>query len=225
MSLQRSIVGSMIDALRKPIGAILAGGRSKRMGGDKALTDFNGRPMIAHVAAAIKKAGCEPLVVGRASVPIDIPSRADDLPGRAGPAAGLATALRLAAGRPVFLVATDQPLLRHETVRRLLLLEGEAVLPFDAGSRQATCAVYRAGCLDPLMELMAGTPSPPLQALLDLVATREVLPAEWSTWGETGTSWWSLDRPEDVAEAEAWLRQSPEPRARNPDDQPTTDDR
>ena len=188
------------------IGAILAGGLARRMGSDKALIEVDGTPMIARVAAALQTAGCEPLVIGRSSAPAGLPAVSDDMAGRAGPAAGLATALRIAAGRTVILVAADQPLLRPDTVQALVALEGDAVVPVDGGVAQATCAVYRAHCLAPLRKLMAERPSLPLQTLLDGVATRRVPPAEWSQWGEDGRSWWSLDSREDVAEAEAWLQ-------------------
>lgn len=186
------------------------------MGADKALLDVAGTSMIVRVAAALREAGCEPLVVGHSSSFSGLIAIPDDLPGQAGPAAGLATALRVAAGRPVVLVAADQPFLRPQTIRALLALEGDAIVPIDGGANQATCAVYRAECLVPLRKLMAERPSPPLQALLDRVSTRRVLPAEWSRWGEEGHSWWSLDTPEDVLAAEAWLEENPESRIQHP---------
>jgi molybdopterin-guanine dinucleotide biosynthesis protein A len=176
------------------------------MGRDKASVELNGVPMLDHVVAAVRRAGCEPLVVGRDSAPPNTATVPDDLPGRAGPAVGLVTVLRRAAGRDVVLVATDQPLLRSRTVRELLALDGDAVAPLDAGMRQATCAVYRKSCLGPLEDLIRNGPSLPLQRLLDRVATTDVPEDTWSLWGEDGRSWWSLDAPGDVAEAEEWLR-------------------
>ena len=201
----------------RAIGAVLAGGQSARMGRDKVDVEIDGVPMLDLIVIALRAAGCEPLVIGRTTAPEGVTAVLDDLPGRAGPAAGLVTALRLAAGRDVFLVATDQPLLRPRTVRGLLALEGEAVVPRHDGMRQATCAVYRRECLDTLEELMRDRPSPPLQRLLDRVATRDVSEAEWSRWGEDGRSWRSLDTQEDVTEAEAWLRRIHDQRRKTKD--------
>ncbi len=187
-----------------PLGAILAGGSSRRMGRDKALMELNGKPMFSHVVSILTAAGCEPVIIGREDID-DVAFADDDEPGRRGPASGLATAMRLAEGRDVVLVGTDQPLLRPESVRALLSLDGDAVVPVAAGVRQATCAVYRTPCREVLTGLLAATDSPPLQRLLDRVSTREVGVDEWSAWGEGGESWWSLNTAADVRDAQRWL--------------------
>lgn len=189
----------------RPLGAILAGGAGRRMGGDKALAELGGRPLITHVAAALETAGCDVVAVGRAEPVAGIHAVPDDAGGR-GPAAGLLTALRIAAGRPVVLVATDQPLLRPETVTALLQLHGRAVVPMAAGTRQVLCAVYREDCLEPLTALMATDPTPSLQRLLDDLPFRAVLEAEWRGCGEDGRSWRSIDTPDELRELEAVLR-------------------
>ena len=191
------------DALNdRPLGAIRAGGAGRRMGRDKALVELGGRPLIAHVAAALVTAGCEPIAVGRAE-PVDkIRAVPDDAGGR-GPAVGLRTALRIAGGRPVFLVATDQPLLRPETVTSMLQLQGRAVVPIAGGARQVLCAIYRAETLEPLEALLATDPTPSLQRLLDDLPFRGVLEAEWRGWGEDGRSWRSIDTPDDLVAVEA----------------------
>lgn len=189
----------------RPLGAILAGGAGRRMGGDKALAELDGRPLITHVSAALEAAGCDVVAVGRAETVAGIHAVPDDAGGR-GPAAGLLTALRVADGRPVVLVATDQPLLRPKTVTALLQLHGPAVVPMAAGTRQVLCAVYREDSLQPLAALMATDPTPSLQRLLDDLPFRAVLEAEWRGWGEDGRSWRSIDTPDELTELEAVLR-------------------
>lgn len=185
----------------QPIGVILAGGRSRRMGRDKALVRFRGEPMIDHVSRALVAAGCDVLVVGRESTPSGLDSIVDE-PGAAGPAAGVLTALHHSPGRDLFVVAVDQPLIRTATVRHLLAQSGPVVVPMDQGHPQVTCAVYRPECHDTLQALAAAGPTR-LRALLTAVATRYVLPEEWASWGEDGRSWRSLDTPKDLAAADA----------------------
>ena len=50
---------------------LLAGGRSSRMGFDKALFEIEGRPMIEHVAIALAGAGLEPIRIAVAK-PSDV---------------------------------------------------------------------------------------------------------------------------------------------------------
>ena len=101
-------------------GAILVGGRSTRMGVDKA-------SLFAHrVEAALREAGAaEVLRVGTADLP-------DDHPG-AGPLGGIATALRHAAHDPVVVLACDLPAVRAEGITAVLDALGEADVALPPG--------------------------------------------------------------------------------------------
>ena len=197
-----------------PIGAVLAGGAASRMGADKAAVPFRGRPMIDLVAASLSAAGCEVVVAGRVRAGT-LTAFPDDLGGRLGPAAGLATVLRRFLPRPVALVATDQPLLMAATIENLLNLDGDAVVPIHGGLRQTTCSVYRAPCLEPLLERLGRGHSLSLQTLLEMVDIREVAEDEWAAWGEDGRSFWSLDTPDELAAAEGWDPSSGPPPVRH----------
>ena len=78
-------------------GAVLVGGRSSRMGTDKALMEVEGVPMAARVATALADGGCEPVVLvggeaatyGRLGLPV-VP---DLFGAHRGPAAGVHAAL------------------------------------------------------------------------------------------------------------------------------------
>jgi molybdopterin-guanine dinucleotide biosynthesis protein A len=184
------------------IGVILAGGRATRMGRDKALVRFRGRAMISHVAAGLAAAGLDVLVVGRRDTVAGLETVPDDgSPGR-GPMAGMVTGLRAAAGRDIFLVAADQPLLRPDTVAAMVGLPGDAVVPVAGGHPQVTCALYRTACLEPAQAALA-TGEMKLRRMLDTVGTNYVDAAIWSRWGEDGRSWLSLDTPEAVRAAES----------------------
>lgn len=177
------------------LGVILAGGASTRMGLDKALTEIGGRPMIEWVAGALLQV-CESVIVagrpegfiaGLRCVP-DTQSQVR------GPLAGLATALIF--DDQVVLVGVDQPFVSATTLRHLTDTP-EAVIPFDA-ARQVTCAAYPARWRSEVeSEIVAGGS---IQSLLDRLPHRLVEKPEWTSWGEDGRSWFSVDTPEDLDE-------------------------
>ena len=181
----------------------MAGGGSRRMGEDKALVAVGGVPMAARVVAAVAQVTADHVVVGRDAPLAGVPAVPDDRPARRGPLAGLATALRVAAGRDVLLVAVDQPLVRPDTLRNLLALTGGAVLPVAGGVRQVTCALYPAEWAAEAAQEDEDGGS--IQSLLDRMPVREVPPDEWRAWGEDGRSWLSVDSPDDLARAERLL--------------------
>jgi molybdenum cofactor guanylyltransferase len=79
----------------KCLGVILAGGKARRFGSDKALAPWRGMALIEHVSSALRSQ-CDALViVGRSYAGLTV---IDDLPGPGlGPLAGLAGALEYAA--------------------------------------------------------------------------------------------------------------------------------
>ncbi len=176
-----------------PVGVIAAGGRSSRMGTDKAGVEIDRITMAERICSALAGAGVEVAIVGgsTAGAKWALPDPA----GVGGPVAALLAALRHFPGADVILVGTDQPYLRTETVRRLLGVEGTAVVPVDR-RRQSLVAVYRHDCLPIVESLVTSTPAPSLQSVLDLVAATEVAEDEWAAWGEDGRSWLGVDTPQ-----------------------------
>jgi molybdopterin-guanine dinucleotide biosynthesis protein A len=181
------------------VGVILAGGKSKRMGTDKALVELSGRPMYSWVADALRSAGCEVVVAGRKHLG-DLPCYPDIGDGPVGPLAGLVSMGPVAGGRPIVLAATDHPLLRTGTVKALLELDDPIVAPVDADVAQVTCAVYRTHQIDRNVLEQAHS----IQDLIRRVPTRRVAKPEWTSWGEDGRSWFSVDTAEALARAASW---------------------
>lgn len=76
------------------LGALIAGGRSRRFGSDKALADWNGRSLARHAAEVLAQQ-CEHVVVCGARL-AGFPSLEDRPGGGLGPLGGLNAALHLA---------------------------------------------------------------------------------------------------------------------------------
>ena len=130
-------------------GVILAGGRSSRMGADKATLDWHGTPLVRHVAAVVGGAVDGPVVVVAASgqaLPCGLAVVRDARPGR-GPLQGLLAGLEALAGRAecAYVCAVDLPFLTAEAVRRpleALTCGAQAAVPVVAGVRQPLAAAY-----------------------------------------------------------------------------------
>jgi len=96
------------------LGAVLAGGQSRRFGSDKALAKLNGQSLLAHAVGQLAGWCDDVVVAGRAQAPAPALCLADwPRPGM-GPLGGLAAALRHAAAggyEAVLSIGVDSPLL------------------------------------------------------------------------------------------------------------------
>ncbi|MDF1597379.1 MAG: molybdenum cofactor guanylyltransferase [Acidimicrobiia bacterium] len=178
-----------------PLGVILAGGASTRMGVDKALVVLRGEPLVTHAARALEAVCGEVVVVGREGTLAGIECVPDDRLGPLGPAAGVATALRVSEGRPVLVVAVDQPFLRVETLAGLAR-QDRTTVPHDE-VLQITCALYTPDVFDAVSRAVAD--GVPLWKAVKAGALIIDEP-EWRSWGEDGRSWFSVDTPAALAE-------------------------
>lgn len=114
------------------LGAILAGGRSRRFGSDKALAELDGQPLITHAAAALVDFVNRVVVCGRESPISGVASVADWPEPDLGPLGGLCGALRLAADHgyaAVVSIGCDTPTIPWSVLARLCAVDGAAFLP------------------------------------------------------------------------------------------------
>lgn len=137
---------------------VLAGGRSSRMGQDKGLVPLQGRPMVAHLLAALAPLALPTMLVAHhpAYADFGLPVLPDMLPGQ-GPMGGLYTALHHSEKPWVLLLSCDTPFLSPEAVASLL----------DRRRQDTDLLVSsREGFVNPLMGLYRRTLLPEVQACL-----------------------------------------------------------
>jgi molybdenum cofactor guanylyltransferase len=166
-------------------GLVLAGGRSTRMGRDKAALPWHGSTLLRHVVGLLERAVEGPVVVARAagqSLPA-LPERIevlDDPSPAGGPLVGLAAGLAHLSAHASAVVAcgTDQPSVHPALLRRL----GEARGTHDAaalrldGRLQPLPAAYATALAPAAAELAALGAGP--SALLRRCAVRALSPAD-----------------------------------------------
>lgn len=182
-------------------GIVLAGGKSRRMGRDKALLPFGGRPLVSRSVEACRALFARTLLVGGARAALralGVPVIADDCPGS--PLGGLITALRHAGTPWIFALACDLPWPEPRLMARLVELRTgyDVVVPRSAAGYEPLCAVYGSGCLAPLERLLAaGTLR--LFDLYPLVRTRVVPLAELAELVTPGRTFVNINTPEEFA--------------------------
>lgn len=132
-------------------GFVLAGGRSTRMGEDKALVELAGRPLIAHGLNVLRGAGLQPRIAGKhAELSGFAPVIADEHADR-GPLGGVVSALAQASGELAVFVSIDMPLMAPGLVATLIenakLTECSVTLASVNAFAQTFPAVIRRECL------------------------------------------------------------------------------
>jgi molybdenum cofactor guanylyltransferase len=129
-------------------GWVLAGGRSLRMGRDKAGVELCGKPLLSHMLEKLWALGVRARVAGLRE-PVD--GVAGDVVADAhpdcGPLSGIETALSKTEAALVLVLGVDLPLLETEFLRWMLrraeTTGAMATIPRLLGEPQPLCAVYR----------------------------------------------------------------------------------
>jgi molybdopterin-guanine dinucleotide biosynthesis protein A len=171
---------------RSVVGLVLAGGRSVRFGGEKAVALLDGRPLLLwaaqrlrtvcdHVAINVRP-GTEAEAVAQAA---GLPTL-NDAPGDAtGPLAGVKVGLIWAAEQGVHALAVspcDAPLLPDDLYVRLLeRADGGAAMAETSDGRQPLCALWPVAALPAVREALADGAHPPTWQVLERLGARKVL--------------------------------------------------
>lgn len=138
-------------------GIILAGGKSSRLGRDKAWEDVGGQRIIDRVIGALQSSCHEVLIIGdrperqnELSLPKCIQYRSDELKGR-GSIGGLYTGLKASDTLWSLVVACDMPFISRELIRFMLSIISknrcDAIVPVINGRYQPTHALYNSTCI------------------------------------------------------------------------------
>jgi molybdopterin-guanine dinucleotide biosynthesis protein A len=177
------------------IGAILAGGAGRRIGGAKATRMLGGRPLASYPAAALAQECERVAIVAKPGVELpDLPGveRWDDEPAEPRhPLTGIVHALERAAGEPVLICAADMPYVTADALRTLAAAGTTSIAVAD-GVLQPVLGLYAP---DVLAALTAAEPNAPLTRTVEGLGPELVpLPSQQVR---------SIDTPEDLASAEA----------------------
>lgn len=200
-------------------GVILAGGKSRRMGQNKALLPLGEASLIEHVIRRMRCVTDELLLITNAPTEythLGLPMYTDMIPD-AGALGGIYTGLTHASHDTVLCVACDSPFLVPNLLTYLVsvLDEYDAVMPYtykappsdnkDAPiTLQTLCAAYSKRCL-PIIELMLQESELRVHALQERANILTLAPEIWKTYDSEGHSFFNVNTPEDFEKAQAIL--------------------
>jgi molybdenum cofactor guanylyltransferase len=186
---------------------ILAGGRSRRMGRDKATLPAGDATLIEHLARRLGPVVDETIIAG-GSVPASLGVRvvADHRPGL-GPLAGMLAGLAAASSRHVWVVGCDLPDVEPALGGLLRALAGdfEAVVPRPDQGPEGVCALYVRE-LAPRIAAVLESGERSIKSLLDRSAVRYLASDELRTVDPELRSFRNINTPADY---EDWLRSQP----------------
>jgi len=132
-------------------GFVLAGGRSSRMGSNKALLEFDGKPLIEHTKSILESVCGKVLILGQRALYGSFGECYEDVYPDCGPLSGIHTALLNSPTEFSLIIAVDTPFIKAEflsyLVERAVNSSAMVTAPCVAGQVQPLCAVFRSGFL------------------------------------------------------------------------------
>ena len=184
--------------------AILAGGRSSRMGADKSFVRVLGRPLIEDILAQTAGLADETLVVTNRPddyAYLGVPLFGDVLPDK-GALGGLYSALHSATRRHVLCIACDMPFVVRPLLEYLISLrsEADAIVPRLAGEAEPFRAVYARDCQGPIRAALDAGRMRVISFFSD-VRVRFVETAEIERFDPRHLSFFNVNTPEDLEQA------------------------
>ena len=182
-------------------GGILVGGKSRRMGQDKALLELNGQPLAGRIIQTLQTCFDHLLLVGdkpERFADYTIPVIPDIYPGSS--LGGLYTGLKAAATEHIFVTSCDIPFPNPALISLICSRSGshDAVIPASCSGLEPLFACYRKTCL-PVMQQALEAGNYRITSLLDQLQTLRLTVEELHTLDPDGRGLLNINTPHDYA--------------------------
>ncbi len=139
-------------------GIILAGGKSSRMGTNKALMQYRGLPFIQHIINTMKPLVDQILIVGKPEEYTDLKLRCvDDIFPESGPVGGIHAGLENSKSPYNLVLSCDIPLITEQILMELIenINENNDVVLIESnGQAHPLIAIYQKHCKDLFDDLL-----------------------------------------------------------------------
>ena len=183
---------------------ILAGGKSSRMGTDKAFVEVEGRTLLARALDLARSVTDDVRIVGQQEKYSSFaPTVEDNFPG-CGPLGGIHAALRASEKDLNLVLAVDIPFVTAALLKHLAKRASDSsalvTVPYAGRGYQPLCALYRRAFADAAeLALRAGRYK--IDALFDSAHMQVISEQELQTAGFPADIFRNLNTPEDLASA------------------------
>lgn len=190
-------------------GIVLAGGRSSRMGRDKATMELGGRMLIERAVATLSSFAAQVIVVRAPGQSFPLVSTRsslvvveDPIEGQ-GPLVGMAVGLQAAEAPVAVVIGVDHPFVQPTLLRLLadrVTPLARWVVPVVDGQPRPLCSAFATEAADVLQAHVDRGDRAPMAVAAELGLLR-VPEAEWRVADRDGLSFIDLDTPEEFEAA------------------------
>jgi len=190
-------------------GVILAGGKSSRMGQNKALMSLGGKRLVDRVVEVMRSVFNDLLMVTNTPdvyAELGVPMVQDVWPEK-GSLGGVYSAIHHVATPYCLVVACDMPFLRTAVLRYLItqMADYDVVVPDVLGELQTLHAIYSKACLQPI-ERRLETHRLRIVGFFPEVRVRTVTASELEPYDPELLAFQNLNTPEEFQTAEQRLQ-------------------
>ena len=185
-------------------GFVLAGGKSTRMGRDKAFVEFNGQTLLARALEVTRLITSDVRIVGAREKFAPFAPVVEDVFCDRGPLGGIHAALRSSRNELNLMLAVDMPFVSVAFLEYLAnearsATEAAVIVPRSDGRRQPLCAVYRRNSADAAEQAMRAGRNK-IDLLFDAVNTRVITEEEIDRAGFSASIFRNLNTPDQLEE-------------------------
>lgn len=195
----------------KAAAIILSGGKSSRMGTNKALLKLNEKTTIERMVDILKVYFDDIILVTNDKDSyqfLGVKMVSDHYPGK-GPLAGFHAGLKASAYDVNFIVACDMPFISGELASTLVkkIDHYDAVVPVINGKMQTLCAVFQKNCVNKIEECIENGRLP-IKKLLEHLNVLYLTEKDLEVYSNMDMErvFFNMNHPHEYEDAKKWLR-------------------
>lgn len=186
-------------------GFVLAGGKSSRMGMDKAILSLHGSTLLQQTRAILEQVCAKVFILGSRALYGQFGECVEDIFVDCGPLGGIHAALLHSSTSYSLITAVDTPFISAEffsyMIERALNSSSMVTTPRVGGVVQPACAVFSRDFL-PLAEAALKAGKYKVEPLFPRDRTLLLTEADWGQFARAGEMFENLNTPEDFTRAQ-----------------------